>query len=243
VAFEAVDQVVAVDGLPLHYRETGPSSGLPVVALHGHPGSAETWDAVAAGVCDAGDYRFLAVTQRGYGRSGRVGPYTLDTYAADVLGFVAALDLGRFVLVGHSMGGTVAALAAATPPAGLLGLVLEDAVPPRAGVHLPEPVRPPRFESLPYHWDLVPAIFAQLKTPDPAWWTSLARIGVPTLVIGGGSTSHVPQDAVADAAALIPGARLVTLEGIGHSVHRDAPARFLSVLTGFLRTLAEPAAG
>lgn len=242
VTCEPADKSVEVGGLHLHYRETGPAAGLPVIALHGHPGSANTWDEVAAGVCAAGGYRFLAVTQRGYGRSGRVGPYSLDTYAADVLGFVAALGLARFVLVGHSMGGTVASLAAARAPAGLLGLVLEDSVPPRDGARLPEPVAPAQPESLPYDWELVPRIFAQLGAPDPAWWASLALIAVPTLVIAGGSTSHVPQDLLASATALIPQARLVTFEGVGHSVHRDAPARFLSELTGFLRSL-EPSAG
>lgn len=237
MTFEVVDALADIGRVSLHYRETGPADGLPVVTLHGHPGSAETWDAVAAALCDAGGYRVIAVTQRGYGRSSRIGPYTLDTYAADVLGLVAALGLSRFVLVGHSMGGTVASLAAARSPAGLRGLVLEDSVPPREGVRLPEPVRPPRPESLPYDWELVPSIFAQLEAPDPAWWTSLARISVPTLVIAGGPTSHVPQDALAEAAARIPRARMVTLDGVGHSIHRDAPVRFLGELTAFLRTV------
>lgn len=244
MTFEAVDMVADIGRVSLHYRETGPADGLPVVALHGHPGSAETWDAAAEGVCDTGDYRFIAVTQRGYGRSARVGPYSLDAYAEDVLEFVAELGLSRFVLVGHSMGGTVASLAAAKLPAGrLLGLVLEDSVPPREGVHLPEPVRPPRPESLPYDWELVPSIFAQLEAPDPAWWASLARISVPTLVMAGGGTSHVPQDVLAEAAALIPQARMVTMDGVGHSIHRDAPERFLSELTAFLRAVARPKAG
>jgi esterase len=235
--FAPADRSVDLGGLSLHYRETGPASGLPVLALHGHPGSASTWDTAATAVCDAGDYRFLAVTQRGYGASSRVGPYALDTYAADALAFADALGLDRFVLVGHSMGGTVASLAAARSPAGLLGLVLEDSVPPRDGVRLPAPVRPAEVASLPYDWELVPPVFAQIEAPDPAWWGSMARIRVPTLVIAGGSTSHVPQDVLAEAAALIPRARLVTLEGVGHSVHRDAPALFLSELIGFLRSL------
>ncbi len=242
MAFEHVDRTVDLPGLTLHYRETGPASGLAVVALHGHPGSAATWDAVAAQLAAAGPYRVLALTQRGYGRSGRVGPYTLPGYARDLLGFVAALGLERFVLVGHSMGGTVATLAAEQNPAGLLGLVLEDSVLPRAGVHLPVPARPDDPRSLPYDWELVPRIFAQIEAPDPVWWSSLSRIAVPTLVIAGGATSHVPQDVLADAAALIPRARLVTLEGVGHSVHRDASARFLSELTPFLDGL-RPASG
>ena len=252
VTFEPIDRTVIVDGVTLHYRETGSASGVPVVALHGHPGTAATWDETAVGVCGAGDYRFLALTQRGYGLSERVGPYSLETLAADVLAFAAALGLGRFVLIGHSMGGTVASIAAAQAPSGqapsaqapsglspsqLLGLVLEDSVTPREGVELPIPARPTAPESLPYDWNLVPAILGQVAAPDPAWWTGLSRITAPTLVIAGGSTSHVPQSMLADAAAVIPQATLVTLEGAGHSVHRDAPARLLAELTGFLNGL------
>jgi pimeloyl-ACP methyl ester carboxylesterase len=72
---------------------------------------------------DLGDYRFLALAQRGYGLSARRGPYSFETFAADVVAFAEAIGLGRFVLVGHSMGGTVASLVAAQWSARLLGLV------------------------------------------------------------------------------------------------------------------------
>jgi pimeloyl-ACP methyl ester carboxylesterase len=234
---EQLDQTVSANGISLHYRETGPPSGVPVIALHGHPGTASVWDETAREIGDVGGYRFLALTQRGYGLSDRTGPYCFETFAADVLAFADARELERFVLVGHSMGGTVASLVAAQSSTRLLGLVLVDSVAPRESVRLPAPARPSSAESLPYDWELVPAILGQLATPEPRWWSSLARITVPTLVIAGGSTSHVPQAVLADAAALIPQARLVTLEGAGHSPHRDAPERFLPELAGFLREL------
>ena len=234
---EQLDKTVFGNGISLHYRETGPPSVVPVIALHGHPGTASVWDEVAREIGDTGGHRFLALTQRGYGLSDHKGPYSFETFAADVLAFAEAIGLGRFVLVGHSMGGTVASLVAAQWSARLLGLVLVDSVTPRESVQLPVPRRPSSPESLPYDWDLIPAVFGQLAAPDPGWWRSLARITVPTLVIAGGSTSHVPQSVLADAAALIPQARLVTLEGAGHSPHRDAPGRFLPELADFLREL------
>lgn len=222
---------IQVNGATLHYREAGAPTGIPVVALHGHPGTAATWDTVAR---DLGCYRFLALTQRGYGDSERIGPYTFETFAADVIAFADALDLNTFVLIGHSMGGTVASIAAAQSPERVRGLVLEDSVVPRDGVRLPVPHRPADLRALPYDWDIVPTMFAQLADPDPNWWRSLSHITAPTLVMAGGSTSHVPQDVLADAAAVIPRARLVTLEGAGHTPHRDAPERFLAELTGFV---------
>jgi pimeloyl-ACP methyl ester carboxylesterase len=78
----------------------------------------------------------------------------------------------------------------------------------------------------------------QCSDPDPAWWASLAHVGCPTLVLAGGSTSHVPQDLLAQAAEAIPQGRLVTLEGAGHTAHRTQPDRFVGQVRGFLETTA-----
>ena len=62
MALTQVDEVVSVHGLKLHYRETREarepglgSGGVPVIALHGHPGTAATWDGVAGAICAQGD--------------------------------------------------------------------------------------------------------------------------------------------------------------------------------------------
>jgi pimeloyl-ACP methyl ester carboxylesterase len=104
---------------------------------------------------------------------------------------------------------------------------------------LPRDPRPGRFPEppegeLPYDRDLVSAIGSQFSDPDPTWWASLARIACPTLIIGGGSTSHVPQQLLAEAAELIPDARLVTLEGAGHTAHRTQPERFAAQVRVFI---------
>ena len=44
----------------------------------------------------------------------------------------------------------------------------------------------------------------------------LEEIGVPTLVIHGGADAIIPVDAGREAAARIPGAELVVLDGVGH---------------------------
>jgi esterase len=245
-----VDRCVSVHGLKLHYRQTGIGSavggaGVPVIALHGHPGTAATWDGVAEAICANGDdgdaagnegsYRFLALTQRGYGESARASSYAYADFAGDVFGFADALGLDSFVLLGHSFGGTIASLAAGIDSSRLLGLVLEDSVLPRdPGSRLD--LRRPEGEPA-YDWDVALAIMSQFSDPDPAWWASLAHIGCPTLVLAGGSTSHVPQDLLAEAAEVIPQGRLVTLEGAGHTAHRTQPDRFVGEVRGFLEAL------
>jgi pimeloyl-ACP methyl ester carboxylesterase len=101
-----------------HIRGAGPT----LVLLHYWGGSARTWDLVTARLAHRD---VLAVDFRGWSRSRDLpGPYTLRRYAEDTLAVIADAGVTDAVLVGHSMGGKVAQLVAATRPAGLRGLVL-----------------------------------------------------------------------------------------------------------------------
>jgi pimeloyl-ACP methyl ester carboxylesterase len=97
--------------------------------LHYWGGSSRTW----RGVIDrlAGKARCIALDQRGWGGSVATdGRYDLAAMAVDVEALAQKLGLGRFVLVGHSMGGKVSQIVAGRRPAGLLGLVLVAPAPP-----------------------------------------------------------------------------------------------------------------
>ncbi|WP_342342641.1 alpha/beta hydrolase, partial [Escherichia coli] len=50
--------------------------------------------------------------------------YSIEDLARDAEGVISALELKRYILVGHSMGGKVAQLMASRQPEGLEGLVL-----------------------------------------------------------------------------------------------------------------------
>jgi pimeloyl-ACP methyl ester carboxylesterase len=72
-----------------------------------------------------------------------------------------------------------------------------------------------------------------VNTDDRAAWDALATIAVPTLVVGGGSASHVPQDLLAEVAERIPDGTLVTVEA-GHFVHNEAPEAFADAVLDWL---------
>lgn len=80
---------------------------------------------------------------------------------------------------------------------------------------------------------MVRATVEQRNAPDPVWWNHMNRITMPTLVIGGGPTSLIPQDQVALRAGLIPDASLVTVDA-RHLVHETRPEEFLAVVRDFL---------
>jgi pimeloyl-ACP methyl ester carboxylesterase len=139
---EPVQIGVPVDGgelTALYWAADAPGSPIAVL-LHGITANAMAWAPVAAAL--AGEFEVVAPDLRGRaGSAGVPGPYGLDRHAADVATlldrFGADRDTGAdaTVLVGHSMGAFVAALAAAgTARDRVHGLVLVD-----GGLALPEP--------------------------------------------------------------------------------------------------------
>ncbi|MBL8607908.1 MAG: alpha/beta hydrolase [Myxococcales bacterium] len=119
----------------------------PVVLVHGYMDAAGTWDLVAPAL--AATRRVLAPDMRGYGGGARVGEagyYYFPDYVFDVADLVDALVAGgRFHLVGHSMGGTVATLYAGTFPERVASLAILEGVGPPDNPPSVAPVRMRRW--------------------------------------------------------------------------------------------------
>ncbi len=121
-----LERTVKVNGVTLHYLDWGPADAPPVVLLHGITGHARVWDHLAQRLAPA--RRVLALDQRGHGDSDPApdDDYRVGTMADDVAAFAGSLRLGRFALVGHSMGGRIAIKFAADHAAQLERLVIID---------------------------------------------------------------------------------------------------------------------
>lgn len=125
----AGDVTLALDTFePTHLRATA-----TMVLLHGGGQSRAQWREVATSLAEKG-VRVLTLDQRGHGESdwSPSGSYDLTDSVADLallLDDLAADLVGPVVLVGHSHGGKVALTTAGRRPAGLVGLVIIDAVP------------------------------------------------------------------------------------------------------------------
>lgn len=88
--------------IELYYEDHG--SGQPVVLIHGYPLDGSSWERQTRELLAAG-YRVLTYDRRGFGNSSKVTTgYDYDTFAADLDGFLEALDLRDVILVGFSMG-------------------------------------------------------------------------------------------------------------------------------------------
>jgi pimeloyl-ACP methyl ester carboxylesterase len=106
--------VQAADGLNIVCDVRG-QGDTALVFLHGWCGDRAYWknqvDAFAA------DYRTVAIDQAGHGESGKDRKnWNVGSLAADVEAVAQALGLKRVILVGHSMGGPVALMAAKRMP-------------------------------------------------------------------------------------------------------------------------------
>ena len=220
---------IKLNGLTFQYRETGEPTSPPIVALHALGTSAESWNQVAAVLGE--NYRVLALDQRGHGGSARTSKYSFELMSEDLLHFANAMNLERFTLMGHSMGGTVSYLFSETFPTRIERLIVEDTPPPFQGTPIEIPSKP--ADSLPFDWEVVPSILQQLNEPNPEWWARLTDITMPTLLLGGGS-SHIPQHKLEEVSKIIPKCEFVTIESAGHFVHDDNLHGFLSAVKSFL---------
>ena len=116
-----------------HYLDGGPKDAEVVLLLHGFGGDKDNWTRFARSLTNG--YRVIAPDLPGFGESERHPDwdYSLPSQRGRVNEFVRALDLEQFHIVGHSMGGHLAALYTYTYPEQVLSMALFN----NAGVNAP----------------------------------------------------------------------------------------------------------
>jgi pimeloyl-ACP methyl ester carboxylesterase len=239
-------------------------SGAPVVFFHGAGGLLAD-NPFLDGL--ARRYHVFAPEWPGYGES------TGEDLLEDMLDFalhgwdiVDTLGLRRPHLIGHSMGGMIAAEMACLAPRDLDRLVLVGA----AGLWLEERPIPDIFAMLPHEIADVlfvdPARGAALLTggadladiealkdfyivsqrrlamagkilfpiPNRRLSKRLYRLTAETLVLWGAADRLIDPAYAAQWKALIPGARVQTIEGAGHMLPWEQPDAFVDALVTFL---------
>jgi pimeloyl-ACP methyl ester carboxylesterase len=116
--------VLAPDRGEFFMRDTG-GDGPVVLLLHGWMVSADlNWHSAYGPLAEAG-YRVLAIDHRGHARGIRaLAPFRLTDCAADAAAVLRTLEIERAIVVGYSMGGTIAQLMARDHRDLVSGLVL-----------------------------------------------------------------------------------------------------------------------
>ena len=118
------NNVVNVDGMRIHYKDTGPQDAPVLLFLHGFGSSLQTWD-VWAGSLEQ-KYRVIRLDLPGFGLT---GPSPSNDYSElndvnTLTQFVDKLGVSELSVIGHSMGGKIAWTFAAAHPDRVKALVL-----------------------------------------------------------------------------------------------------------------------
>lgn len=255
------DEVLDLEGRRIavrHWRHAAPTGRAPLVFLHDSLGCIATWRDFPQRLAGRSGRDALIYERLGHGGSGpfdrpRERDYLLHE-ARDVLPAVlAACGVERAVLFGHSDGGSIALLAAATVQERVVGVVTEGAHifnedQTRAGVE--QAVRDYRTTDIAkrlvkYHGDKVDALYhAWTDTWTADWfcdWSAehlLPHIRCSLLVIQGEDDEFGTLEQVYRTVGGASGpARALVLPGCGHTPHREARERVEDEVTAFLEPL------
>ncbi|XP_053194706.1 serine hydrolase-like protein isoform X2 [Scomber japonicus] len=128
-----VKQAVSELSLPVPWGEIrgkiwGPDHGRPVLCLHGWADNCGTFNTLIPHLPK--ECRYVAVDLPGHGLSSHRPPgvfYSFSAYVADVRRVVNGLQWTKFSIIGHSMGGNIAAMFSALHPEMVEALILLDA--------------------------------------------------------------------------------------------------------------------
>jgi proline-specific peptidase len=114
-------------GYETWYRSVGDGPGVPLLCLHGGPGSTHVGLTALDPLAD--ERRVLLYDQLGSGNSSKPSDpslWTVELFLAELANVREALGLGRVHLLGHSWGGMLAQEYALLRPGGLVSLVLSS---------------------------------------------------------------------------------------------------------------------
>jgi pimeloyl-ACP methyl ester carboxylesterase len=161
-----------VNGVRLHYVEGG--SGQPLICLPGWPQTWYSFHPVAPTL--AQHYRVIIVDIRGMGSSDKpAAGYDKKTMAQDIYALMQHLGLAKVSLLGHDIGGMVAASFALNYPKATEKLILADGAHPSDGMR---------------YMSLLPApgaLEAKMDGHQPyVWWMAFNQVkGLPEKLLAG----------------------------------------------------------
>lgn len=232
---------------------------IPVIFLHSFGGSSEHWENQLKHLRE--HTRAIALDFRAHGKSDPPTDksYTAESLASDLEAVVDDLELNRFVLVGHSMGGPAAIAYAAAHPDRVAGIVLAGA-PGKTSEEQSKPIiaslESDQYEKVmdqymkqllegakPNVSNVVTEGFKKLSKetsinvikslfqydPIPA----LKKYKGPVLIISTSRETTQPNTL----AKQMPNIPNKTIEGTSHWTQLDKPEEFNKILDDFLKTV------
>ncbi|MCL4299256.1 MAG: alpha/beta fold hydrolase [Anaerolineae bacterium] len=201
-----------------------------ILFVHGYAGCAETWEFQINYFARA--YRVVAPDLRGHGQSDApLTQYTMPELVDDLQTIADTLNLPeKFVLVGHSFGGSICVEYANAHPERLEKLVLiatagEYPLPRRAtwAFRLPNAFFRPWWNYRP-RWNAEIHVMKRMMLNNMRQWQGwplLRNITTPTLIITGERDSYFPRYVFDELSKMVPGAEVYDVGSAKHKVQLE----------------------
>ena len=201
-----------------------------IVLVHGYAGCAETWEYQINHF--GHQYRVVVPDLRGHGQSDApFTEYTMPELVEDINTIADTLDLpDKFVLVGHSFGGSICAEYATSHPERLEKLVLiatagEYPLPRSAALlsRVPVAVFQPFWRYRP-RWNAEIHVMKRMMLNNlRKWqgWSLLGEISTPTLIITGERDRYFPRRVFERVSESVPGAEVLDVGASKHKVQLE----------------------
>lgn len=201
-----------------------------IVFQHGYAGVGESWELQINHFSQ--NYRVIVPDMRGHGQSDApYSDYTMDELTSDLYAIVKHLHLPeKFILVGHSFGGSVCVEYANRYPEMLEKLVLIATAGeyplPRAVAYLsrlPTRILAPLWEYRP-KWDAELHVMKRMMFNNMRkWqgWNLLRNLTLPTLVITGERDNYFPRYVFEDVGKMIAHAEIYDVGSAKHKVQLE----------------------
>ncbi|MGE5376552.1 MAG: alpha/beta fold hydrolase [Bacteroidota bacterium] len=248
----------------MYYTRTGVGKS-PLILLHGLTANGLCWTVIAHEL--EGDNDVIMPDFRGHGNSSAPDHgYRYEDHASDIVGLVNALGISAPVLIGHSMGGLVAAVVASQYPALIRGLILADptflslqqqrevldsdvADQHRRDLNRPLEKVVEDLQTRHSHRSLSTveiiararlqtslSAFDVLTPPNPEYRQLVGSIDVPSLLVIG-DAGVVSPELASELQLVNPKFQVVQIRDVGHGIFYDQPGQFLVIVKSFLHSI------
>lgn len=258
-------QMARLNGIRVHYAETGPADGPALVFSNSLGTDFRVWDRLLEHLPEG--LRLIRYDKRGHGLTEcPAAPYEIGTLVEDAAALMDHLGVRAACFVGLSIGGLIGQGLAAARPDLLRALVLCDTAArigsdalweerieaiSRGGIAAIEGQILSRWFTESFRTtrqdELAGWRHMLCRTPEDGYLgccyaikgadftASTARLTLPVLAVAGEEDGSTPPALVEETAKLIAGARFEVIRGSGHIPSVEQPEALGGLITGFLK--------
>lgn len=252
-----MDKTIDIDGVSLHYRDSGEENLRQIIIMHGWGCNVDTVASIEN--IFKGKMRVLNVDLPGHGRSSEPpAVWGVEDFTTMMEKFISRLDLKRPSLVGHSFGGRISLLLSSRNDVDKVLLVDAAGIKPKRSFNYYRKVY--TFKAMKHLMMLLlgkkkgmEAVermrakkgSADYRNSSPRMRAIMSRcvnedlkhvmpsIKAPTLLIWGEVDTATPLSDAITMKRLIPDAGLVSFPGCGHYSFLDNPFGFRAAVSSF----------